>query len=97
MSLSEAIKYQNLEESDELPLEIKNKLEAAVMKLCGVNRENQLDWINNCNNSLREIIRIDENIRQLAGDGKIDKAAGLAKQKLDDQFGLDYFYHNKAV
>lgn len=84
-------KFEILEDdivTESLPLDLKLAVENKVFKLCNAGDDaSVLEWVTRYSQGLCEVIKNSEEIRKLALDGKIEEAARLAKQKVEEYYG----------
>ena len=72
-----------------LPLDLKLEVERLVLRLCQADNNRAVEWIERYNGQLHEIIQNDEEVKSLALERRVEEAAALAKEKLEEWYGHD--------
>lgn len=86
MSSPEVLDEQAVTEN--LPLELKLEVERRVIELCNALGDVAAkEWIDRFNEGLHEVMQTKEEVKDLARQGLIEKAAIAAKQELEKYYG----------
>lgn len=95
MNSSELLKNHESQETEHLPSELRINLERKVIELCGLKGEVTVNGANGFNEGLRMIVDTNEEIKELAREGKIDEAVDMALRKLIEEKGYGILRHQK--